>query len=92
MSISYAQAQIRDFHYIKDNYLNKVQLNESVDYRDYIESLRNYYPSGSRQQKGTHLDWIVELCRQNVIDDIRCHAETDTTCNIEETPNVRNTR
>ncbi len=42
--------------------------------REFMEAIRIYYPSGSKQQAGTRLDMVVERARSNAISRLETHA------------------
>jgi hypothetical protein len=51
-----------------------------------LEFLLNYYPSGSKQTKGTQLDRIVETARSNSIDRIIIRLRSTTGKDIGNDP------
>ena len=42
--------------------------------REFMEAIRIYYPSGSKQKTGTRLDMVVERARSNAISQLETHA------------------
>ncbi len=42
--------------------------------REFMEAIRIYYPSGSKQKTGTRLDLVVERARSNAISQLEAHA------------------
>ena len=52
--------------------------------REFAEAIRIYYPSGSKQKVGTHLDLVVERARGNAISQLEnyaAHLETESADN-----------
>ena len=68
MHIGFAREQIDIFSVLEEDAM------KSTDRRfvlEHIEAVRDYYPSGTKQDTGSHLDHIVELHRERVITKLR---------------------
>jgi len=75
LRVSFAEGQISIFEAMKsslDNITNPQKLSAELEY------VVNYYPSGSKQVRGSQLDRIVEIARANATSEIinRLHAVT----------------
>ena len=64
---TFALEQVRMFHKLADSHSNQKTGN-----RDFIiQSVEDYYPSGTKQIKGSVLDSLVEDCRRFTIKQIK---------------------
>ncbi len=75
LRVAFADGQIAIFDQMK------VSANGTTDPRKLsgqLEYVVNYYPSGSKQVKGTQLDRVVESARSNAIAAIISHLRTAT--------------
>ena len=69
----------------------RIQANQSNDPKriaDLIEAVIIYYPSGSKQTVGSHLDKMVERSRQATLKDIITHLRTTTGVDLGNDPQV----
>lgn len=57
-----------------------------VEIVDCLEYAANYYPSGSKQTAGSHLDHVVERYRRSVVRDIIAHLRRITAEDLGESP------
>lgn len=70
---AYALEQVKVMYQLKHDALKKSKaIKESVDL------IIQMYPSGSVQNKGTHLDCIIEIVRSNVIQDLQENIGTES--------------
>lgn len=68
LDVCFALEQVEVFHAVKE------QIKSGNDNRKEIASqlnyIINYYPSGTKQEKGSRLDRIVESARKDVLEDL----------------------
>lgn len=69
---SFAAEQTELFEELANSAISNDRL--SVD--DAIQSIREYYPSGTKQITGTHLDTIVERSRRQNIELLQYYAKS----------------
>ena len=62
LTVSFADEQTRLFHEFRDEAL---ATNDPAKAANYLDAVISYYPSGSKQQRGTKLDRLVERHRHD---------------------------
>jgi len=85
MCVDFADEQTAMFDQMRERSLRANNAIEIVGYLDYAT---HYYPSGTKQEKGSPLDEIVERGRRSAIRDIIAHLRTQTGRDLGDDPDL----
>lgn len=75
VEVALAEEQVRTFDEARIKALNSDVVTEAAGLLDYVQY---YYPSGSKQRIGSHLDRMVELARTNASQEIIAYLRLKT--------------
>lgn len=82
---SFADEQTQLFHEMRDEALSSEDPSRVADYLGYVVG---YYPSGTKQQHGTHLDAVVERNRKDTVAAIIRHLRELTGKDLGSDPDL----
>lgn len=81
----FAEEQIKIFFLLeKEIFSSDINVNTALKF----EAIINYYPSGTKQEKGSRLDSLVENTRKNIIADIIVFLKNKTGKDFGKNPQI----
>jgi hypothetical protein len=85
LQVCFAEEQIKIFFRLKKDIYSS-EKNAEIALK--LAYLVDYYPSGTKQKKGSRLDILVENTRKNVIEDILAFLKNKTGKNFGANPKI----